>query len=136
MLVPCNILKIELASTFTAVHIGNQENSFVIFLESSSGKLLQMLVSQADYERPVCFNLVQSLITATDLKPLKVFIENEEEGVYFCKIFIEKPDSEIKEIYEIEARPSEALALSLAYKIPIFTYSNLIEKVSLINDPK
>lgn len=134
MLVLCHILKIELASTFTAVHLGNEQNSFVIFLESSSGKLLQMLVAQADYERPVCFNLVQSLITATNLKPSKVLIENEEDGVYFCKLFIEKQNGDIQEIYEIDARPSEALALSIAYKIPIFTYTPLLEKVALNQD--
>jgi len=131
MLVPCTIQKIELSSTFTAVYVGNKDESFVIFVESSSGKLLQMLVSNAEFERPVCFNLVQSLITAFDIKPVKVLIETESEGVFFCKIFMEKDEGEIKEILEIDARPSEALALSIAYKIPIFTNSTLLENLSL-----
>lgn len=134
MLTPVKIQKIELSSAFTACYLGSEDRLFVIFLPSSSGKLLQQLIAHAPLERPSSFDVMLSLLAGNSIKPLQVVIDDEKEGIYFTKIFLEKDGDDFLEILEIDAKPSESLALAIKFQIPLFVTTELLERLPNLNE--
>lgn len=129
MLTPLNIQKIELSTAYTAVFLNSEDRTFVIYLLPHSGKLLQQLIAKSPIERPSSFDVILSLITATQLVPQHILIEDEKEGVFFTKIFLEKKNQDILELLEIDARPTEALAFAIKFQVPIFINTELLSRL-------
>ncbi len=135
MLTPLSFQKIELSPSYTAVYLGDSSVSFVIYLQAQSGKLIQQWMAGGNSERPVGVDLVQSLILGCELKPLQVVIDDEKEGIFYTKIFLKKEKGEtLTEILEIDARPSESLALAILHKLPIYGSQNLMGKINNLNE--
>jgi uncharacterized protein len=130
MLTPLSIQKIELSIAYTAVYIASEDRLFVIYLPSQSGKLLQQLIAKAPCERPSSFDVILSLITGSNLVPFQVVIEDEKDGVFFTKIYLEKHGDENTEILEIAARPSESLAIAIKYQVPLLIHTSLLQRLS------
>lgn len=134
MLTPVKIQKIELSSAYTACYLGTEDRLFVIFLPPTSGKLLQQLIANAPLERPSSFDVILSLISGNTIKPIQVVIDDEKDGIYFTKIFLEKTGSDFLEILEIDAKPSDSLALTIKFQIPLFVTSSLLERLPNLNE--
>lgn len=134
MLTPIRLLKIELSIGFTACLLGNEDRSFVIYLPPQSGKLIQNIISRVPSERPTSFDMILSLITATQMLPQHIVIDDEKEGVFFTKVFFEKKGIELEEICEIDARPSDALAICIHYQLPLFINKDLLERLVNLNE--
>lgn len=130
MLSPISIQKIELSVAYTAVFISSEDRLFVIYLPSQSGKLLQQLIAKASGERPSSFDVILSLITGSNLIPFQVVIEDEKEGVFFTKIFLEKHHEENIEILEIAAKPSDSLAIAIEYQIPLLINTSTLQRLN------
>lgn len=134
MLTPLKLQKIELSNAFCACYLGSEDRLFVIFLPASSGKLLQQLVACSPIERPSSFDVILSLLVGCDLKALQVVIEDEKEGVFFTKIFLEKQTEDKIHILEIDARPTEALAFVVKFQIPLFINTELLQKLPNLSE--
>jgi uncharacterized protein len=130
MLTPIKIQKVELSVAFTACYLASEDRVFVIYLPNQSGKLIQQLVAKAPCERPTSFDFIQSLVVAADLKPLHVVIEDEKEGVFFTKVFLQRLNQELEEVIEVDSRPTEALAFSISFQIPLFITSDLLLRLN------
>jgi bifunctional DNase/RNase len=61
---------------------------------------------------------------------LEVMIHKLEEGVFHSKLTCHNSDQTI----EIDTRTSDAIALALRFKCPIFTTSDIIERAGIILD--
>ena len=133
MLTPITIQKIELSIAYTAVYLASEDRTFVIYLSTHSGKLLQQLIAKSPVERPLSFDVILSLITAANLTPIQVLIDNEKEGVFFTKIFLEKKESDHLEMIEIDARPSESLAIAIKFKIPLFITTEVLNNLKKLS---
>jgi len=135
MLTPLSFQKIELSPSYTAVYLGDGAVSFVIYLQAQSGKLIQQWMSGGNSERPVGVDLIESLIVGCELTPLQVVIDDEKEGIFYTKIFLKKEkENAPTEILEIDARPSESLALAILHKLPLYGSENLMGKISNLNE--
>lgn len=135
MLTPLKIQKIELSLAYTAVILASQEDSFTLYLPLASGKLLQQLVAKASSERPSSFDIILSLITGCHLRPDHILIDKENEGIFHTKIFLEKAEGVLKQIFEIDAKPSESLALAIKYQLPILIPQTLFTRLITSQSP-
>lgn len=137
MLTPVTIQKIELSVAYTAVYIASEDRLFVIYLPAQSGKLLQQLIAKAPCERPSSFDVILSLITGSNLIPFQVVLEDEKDGVFFTKIFLEKHSDDNTEILEIAARPTDSLAIAIKYQVPLLANTNTLQRLSnLLETPQ
>ncbi|HEY5649214.1 MAG TPA: bifunctional nuclease family protein [Nitrospiria bacterium] len=76
--------------------------------------------------RPMTHDLIQSFLTASEANILSVVITDLRENTYFSKIHIFYGDSE----YTVDSRPSDAIALALRAKAPIFASEEVMKKHS------
>jgi len=78
--------------------------------------------------RPLTHDLFLNFAKSYSIEILEVQIYKLEEGVFFSKLHC---DNGKKEVY-IDARTSDAIALALRFKCPIFTSEEIIEKAGII----
>jgi uncharacterized protein len=80
--------------------------------------------------RPLTHDLFYSFARTFEVDITEVTIHKLEEGVFHSKLTCRNSSRTI----EIDARTSDAIALALRFKCPIFTTSEIIEKAGIILD--
>lgn len=80
--------------------------------------------------RPLTHDLFKKFSDAYNIRILEVNIHKLEEGVFFANILFDNADKQIT----LDARTSDAIALALRFKCPIYTTDEIIEKAGIILD--
>lgn len=81
------------------------------------------------FSRPMTHDLLKDIMETVDLKVNKIEICDLKNNTYYALIYLIHGGKEIS----IDARPSDALALSLRMGAPIFVAEEVIEKSSQID---
>lgn len=74
-------------------------------------------------ERPLTHNLLKNLLDLVGAKVQKVVITDIKEGTFYALLYLEHGG----QTHQVDARPSDAIALALAFKAPIYIDLRLIE---------
>ncbi len=77
--------------------------------------------------RPLTHDLFKGFADRFDIVVKQVIIHKLVDGVFYSSIICER--DKIEEI--IDARTSDAIALALRFKAPIFTYKNILETAGI-----
>ncbi len=77
--------------------------------------------------RPLTHDLFKNFADRFDIIVKQVIIHKLVDGVFYSSIICER--DKIEEI--IDARTSDAIALALRFKAPIFTYKNILDKAGI-----
>lgn len=90
------------------------------------------LDSEYKSQRPITHDLFKTLAKGFDITVQKVVISSINSGGIFSSIiyFI---DSNGKEV-ELDSRTSDAVAIAIRFKAPIFTYDVIIDEAGIILD--
>lgn len=82
--------------------------------------------------RPLTHDLFLNFAKSFGIELLEVNIYKLEEGVFYSNLLCFDGDKEIT----IDARTSDAIALALRFKCPIFTSDDIINKAGIVLDPE
>ncbi len=84
--------------------------------------------------RPMTHDLFLNFCKAFDIHIHEVVIYNLHEGVFHAKMICEQNG----EIREIDARTSDAIALAVRFKCPIYTYGEIMDSAGVVfnDDPE
>ncbi|MEE8607567.1 MAG: bifunctional nuclease family protein, partial [Nitrospiraceae bacterium] len=74
--------------------------------------------------RPMTHDLMKSILDAVHAKVISVVISDLKDNTYYAKVHLSYEDSE----YAIDSRPSDAIALALRTKAPIFANEDVLRK--------
>ncbi|OFX47151.1 MAG: hypothetical protein A2046_01595 [Bacteroidetes bacterium GWA2_30_7] len=80
--------------------------------------------------RPLTHDLFVSLAKTVEIKFTEVNIYKLEEGIFFSELVIQNRGNLIR----IDARTSDAIALALRFKCPIYTTEDILNKAGIILD--
>lgn len=78
--------------------------------------------------RPLTHDLLKSFADHFLIKVKEVLIYNLVEGIFFAKLVCDNGTGEI----EIDARTSDAIALAVRFKCPVFTYEFILSSAGII----
>lgn len=80
--------------------------------------------------RPLTHDLFKNLAVAFNIHVSQVIIYKLEEGIFYSELVCEMGDGEIR----IDSRTSDAVALALRFKCPIYTDEEILNKAGIIMD--
>jgi uncharacterized protein len=80
--------------------------------------------------RPMTHDLFKSFSRAFDFNILEIIISDLREGVFYAKIVCE--GNQNGRFVEIDARPSDAIAIGLRFSVPIYTYENIMSEAGIV----
>lgn len=78
------------------------------------------------FERPMTHDLFHNFIQRAGMAVSRVVINDLHDGTYFARIFFSAGDREI----DMDARPSDAIALALRFNAPLYVESSVIDILS------
>ena len=80
------------------------------------------------FSRPMTHDLLRNLMDMVDVKVAKIEVSDLKNNTYYAVIHFKHGEKEMS----IDARPSDALAISLRVKAPIFVAEEVIKQSSQI----
>ena len=126
---PVEIRGILPANSGCAIFVGNDEKVFVIQVEHNMGAVIGMFLRDTPKERPLTHDLIGSVFKGFNITVERVVITELKNSTYFARLILMQENELGKKIVEIDARPSDCLALAAAQKRPIFVRHSLFEQV-------
>lgn len=78
--------------------------------------------------RPLTHDLVKNMALAFDIALLEVNIYKLEEGIFYSELLCEMDGKETR----IDSRTSDAVALALRFRCPIFTTEEILKKAGIV----
>lgn len=119
----------------------SQSGSFALVLGETTGNrrlpiIIGMFEAQAiaiEIEkivpnRPMTHDLFKSFAQNFNYSVEEIVISDLKEGVFFAKIVCSNAGSTV----EIDARPSDAIAIGLRFSVPIFTYESVLSEAGIV----
>lgn len=112
-----------------AIFVGNPEKVFVIQVDIAMGKIINDFVQSEEKERPLTHDLMLSCFIGLGVRVDRVVITELRNSTYFARLFLKQENELGKKIVEIDARPSDCLALAAAQQAPIYVAKALFDEV-------
>lgn len=118
-----------------AVFLGNDEKIFVIYVDENVGGAIAMFMSNTPKERPLTHDLMFHLMTALGARVERVIINDLKSATYFARLII-SAENELhqRKIIELDARPSDCIALAAAQKASIYVSQDVWDEVEDMSD--
>ena len=127
--VPVQIRGILPANSGCALFVGNDEKVFVINVEPQMGQIIGMFLRDTPKERPLTHDLMQSMFKGFGISVERVVITELKNSTYFARLILQQQNELGRKLVEIDARPSDCLALACAQKRPLYVAQPLFEQV-------
>lgn len=129
-LVPVRIMGLVPANSGIAVFLGNDEKAFSIHVDQGIGMAIAMLLRNEKRERPLTHDLIGLIFQAFAITVERIVINDLRNDTYFARLTLKAENEVHKKITEIDARPSDCLAIAIHAHKPIFVAASVWEKVS------
>jgi len=117
------------ANSGWALFVGNDEKVFVIHVEPQMGNIISMFLRDQPKERPLTHDLIQSIFKGYNISVERVVITELKNSTYFARLILQQQNELARKVVEIDARPSDCLALATVQKCKIYVTSSLFEQV-------
>jgi bifunctional DNase/RNase len=119
----------------------SQSGSFALVLGEKAGNrrlpiIIGMFEAQAiaiqieriTPNRPMTHDLFRSFADNFGIRVVEVVISDLREGVFYAKLVC----SDGIKRSEVDARPSDAIAIALRFNAPIYTYENVLSEAGIV----
>ena len=127
--VPIEIRGILPANAGCAVFVGNDEKVFVIQVEHNMGAVIGMFLRNTPKERPLTHDLIARVFEGFNITVERVVITELKNSTYYARLILQQQNELGRKIVEIDARPSDCIAIATAQKKPIYVSASLFEQV-------
>ena len=118
-----------------AVFLGNQEKVFIIYVDTNVGAVITMFMRETPKERPLTHDLMANILLSLGAKVERVIINELQNATYYARLIV-SAENEIQQrkIIEIDARPSDCIALAIQQKASIYVSRSVWDEVEDMSD--
>ena len=128
--IPASVLAVIPTQAGTAVFLGNEQKAFVIHVDPLVGAAIGSQIGGEKSERPLTHDLMGMLLTALGAKVERVVINDLKGSTYYARMIV-TADNELQQrkVIELDARPSDSLAMAAQQKAPVFVSRRVWDEV-------
>lgn len=99
-----------------------------IVIGSFEAQAIAVALEQMTPNRPLTHDLFKSALDTFEIKMKEVIINNLLDGIFYARLVCIKNG----ELYEIDSRTSDAIAMAVRFDCPVFTYDFILEAAGVI----
>ena len=122
------------ANSGAAIFLGNDEKVFIIQVETNMAQVIGNFLREAPKERPLTHDLLADVFRGFGIEVERVVITELKNSTYFARMILKMENELGTKIVELDARPSDCLAIASAQKVPIYVSNTLFEEVEDMSD--
>lgn len=112
-----------------AVFLGNEDKTFVIYVDHAVGNVMQLTLDGVRRPRPLTHELMGQILLGLGVELEHVLINAVDEGTFFARILLKMNNELGRKIVEIDARPSDSMVLAIQQRRPIYVASQVFDQV-------
>lgn len=127
--IPVQIKGLMPTANGCAVFLGDDEKTFVIYVDHAVGNAIQMSLDGVKKDRPLTHDLIAHILTGLGATLDHIVINNVNEGTFYARILLRMENELGKKIVELDARPSDSIVLALAHKRPVLVARKVYDAV-------
>jgi bifunctional DNase/RNase len=100
--------------------------SFPVVIGISEALAIDRRLKGISTPRPLTHELLGNVIEALDARLEKIVINDLRDGTFYAELTIRRNS----EVYQVDSRPSDAIALGIAQDVPIFVEDHVLDEVA------
>ncbi len=124
------------------IAVAGEGNQFLVLLKTEKGDILPIVIdalqamniaagrAEEKLERPLTHDLMLSALGLFDVSVARIEITDLVEGTYYAMLVLERNGVH----FEVDARPSDALALAVRVDAPIYIAEHVIDQNAMTDD--
>lgn len=93
-----------------------------IIIDGYQARAIALEIENIKPTRPMTHDLIVAIAKSIGLELLEVLITELKDGIFFAKLIFENNG----EIHEIDSRTSDAVAIGVRFKVPIYTFESVL----------
>lgn len=101
-----------------------------IVIGTPEAQSIAIIMEDLTPPRPLSHDLISNIFTDLNIVLKEVFIYKFEDGAFFSELKLEQNNKE----YTIDSRTSDAVAIALRTKSPIYTSEEIMKKMAIVFD--
>ena len=122
------------ANSGAAIFLGYEEKVFIIQVETNMAQVIGNFLREAPKERPLTHDLLAHVFQGFGIEVERVVITELKNSTYFARMILKMENELGTKIVELDARPSDCLAIASAQKVPVYVSNTLFEEVEDMSD--
>ena len=95
-----------------------------IWIGPAEANAIAMKLQDKQAPRPMTHDLLTQVVTGLGGTLRRVFIKSVKENTYYAEMVIDRDDH----VFQVDARPSDSIAIALRLEAPIFTDDRLLSE--------
>ncbi|MCX7698625.1 MAG: bifunctional nuclease family protein [Candidatus Goldbacteria bacterium] len=129
-----NGLAIDSASKMPVVILTDSEEKYYLPIWIGVYEADAILIALEDIPtpRPMPHELISNIFNTLNIRVDRIVITEIKDNTFFARIYLVKDDKE----YEIDSRPSDAIAIALRTDAPIFVTEKIITEATVSDREK
>lgn len=107
-----------------------EESGFIpILIGPSEAQAISAHIERTKPQRPMTHDLLKTMLDEMDAKIERIVISDLREEVYYARVRVKS----VKGTFELDARPSDAIALALRAEAPIYVSEDVAARAVISN---
>ena len=94
-----------------------------IYIGLAEANAIAMELADVKFDRPLTHDLMQQVIIGLGAELSRVVLTRVEKSTYYAELHLRRDDH----VIQIDARPSDSIAIALRLKAPIFAAEDLLD---------
>jgi bifunctional DNase/RNase len=112
-----------------AMFLSCPQKTYVIYIDQGIGQQISMIQEKVPKERPMTHDLFAHLIQGLGATLERVVIYHTDNGTFFARMIVKMENELGIKLLELDARPSDSIAIALQAGAPIFTTQSVLDAV-------
>jgi hypothetical protein len=109
----------------SGVFLSSGQKVIAIFVDPSVAAAITMFLQDIKKPRPLTHDLIGNILTGLSVTVQKVVINDLKEDTFFARLHMYQQNELGTSLVEIDARPSDSIALAIQQKCPIFVHEKV-----------
>ena len=99
-----------------------------IIIGGAEAQAIALELEKIKPNRPMTHDLIYNLFKNFEVELKEVIINDLDEGIFYALLIMQNSG----EAYHIDCRPSDAIAIGVRFKVPIYTYERILEDAGIV----
>ncbi len=110
------------------VFLSDGHKTIAIFVDHSVAAAITMFMHGIKKPRPLTHDLIAHIFTGLGVTVQKVVVNDLKEDTFFARLYLCQQNELGRNWVELDARPSDSIAIALQQKCPIYVSPKVMEK--------
>ncbi len=114
--------------TGCGVFLGNGSKVIAIFVDHSVAAAITMFMHGIKKPRPLTHDLIANVFAGLGVKVQKVVVNDLRDDTFYARLFLLQENELGRSVVEVDARPSDSIAIALQQGCPLYVANEVWEK--------